>query len=349
MNRMKPTLLDVARAAGVSRSTASNVFAHPQRVRAELRDRVEAAARDLGYAGPDPTGRLLRSGKVNAIGFKPPAELGVADAIRNPVFRQFIEGAGEVCDRHGAGMMILSDAKRSSIRTAVVDGFIFSRLDQLSDVEPALLRRLPVVVVDADAGPDIASVRVDSRGGARAAAELLLGLGHRRFAILSFLRAFAPTRWHPPGAPRPPEVAGMPTDQEKLAGYAEALAAAGLSIDAVPIVQAEAWATDAAAMLLDRAPQATAILTMGVMQGLRVLDEARRRGIAVPGDLSVVAFNDLPEAAVSDPPLTTVDGRTVEKGRIAAELVLGEGPPRQVLLPTGLILRGSHGPAPPCG
>jgi DNA-binding LacI/PurR family transcriptional regulator len=346
MNRMKPTLLDVARAAGVSRSTASNVFAHPERVRGELREKVESAARELGYAGPDPTGRLLRSGKVNAIGFKPPSELGVADAIRNPVFRQFIEGVGEVCEEHGAGLMILSDAKRSSIRTAVVDGFIFSRLDQMSDVEPALLRRLPVVVVDADAGPDLPSVRVDSRGGARMAAAHLLGLGHRRFAILSFLRAFGPTRWHPTGAARPLEVAGMPTDQEKLAGYAEALAAAGLSIDEVPIVQAEAWAEDAAAMLLDRAPGATAILSMSVMQGLRVLAEARRRGLSVPRDLSVIAFNDLPEAAVSDPPLTTVDGRTFEKGRIAAELVLGEGPPRQVLLPTGMILRGSTGPAP---
>jgi DNA-binding LacI/PurR family transcriptional regulator len=99
-------------------------------------------------------------------------------------------------------------------------------------------------------------------------------------------------------------------------------------------------------MILDRAPEATAILCMGVMQGLRLLAEAGRRGLRVPRDLSVIAFNDLPEAAVSDPPLTTVDGRTFEKGRIAAELVLGEGPPRQVLLPSGLILRGSTGPAP---
>jgi DNA-binding LacI/PurR family transcriptional regulator len=346
MNRMKPTLLDVARAAGVSRSTASNVFAHPGRVRGEVRERVEAAARALGYAGPDPSGRLLRSGKVNAIGYKPPAELSVADALRNPVSLRFLQGAGEVCEEHGSGLLLLSDRKRSSIRTAVVDGFIFSRVDQLSDVEPALLRRLPFVVVDVDAGPEIRSVRVDSRAGARAAADRLLALGHRRFAILSFLRAFEPTRYHPPGPSRPPEVAGMPIDQEKLVGYAEALAAAGLSIDAVPIVQAEAWATDGAAMLLDRAPEATAILTMGVMQGLQVLLEVRRRGIVVPRDLSVIAFNDLPEAAVSDPPLTTVDGRTSEKGRIAAELVLDPGPPRQVVLPGLLILRGSDGPAP---
>jgi DNA-binding LacI/PurR family transcriptional regulator len=346
MNILKPTLIDVARAAGVSRSTASNVFAHPERVRAELRARVEAAAQELGYGGPDPTGRLLRSGKVNAIGFKPPAEMGVGDSFRNPVFLQFLAAVGDVCEAHGAGLMVLSDAKRDSIRTALVDAFIFSRVDQLSDVEPALLRRLPFVMVDVEAGPDSRSVRVDSRGGARAAAEHLLGLGHRRFAILSFLRAFGPTRLHPAGGPRPPEVAGMPTDQEKLAGYAEALAAAGLSLDAVPIVQADPWAEDAAGMLLDHAPGATAVLTMGVMQGLRVLAEARRRGIAVPRDLSVVAFNDLPEAARSEPGLTTVDGRTGEKGRVAAELVLEGGPPRQVVLPTGLILRGSTGPAP---
>ena len=63
-----PTLMDVARAAGVSRSTVSNVFNNPDRVRAEVRERVEAAARQIGFGGPDPKGRLLQAGKFNAIG-----------------------------------------------------------------------------------------------------------------------------------------------------------------------------------------------------------------------------------------------------------------------------------------
>ena len=109
MNRVtQAKLSDVARAAGVSLGTASNVFAHPERVRAEVRARVEAAALELGYHGPDPKGRLLRDGRCNALGLVPPAELGVADALHNPVFRNFIRGVAEVCDEAGANLVIIS-------------------------------------------------------------------------------------------------------------------------------------------------------------------------------------------------------------------------------------------------
>jgi DNA-binding LacI/PurR family transcriptional regulator len=232
------------------------------------------------------------------------------------------------------------------VKTALVDGFIFARIDQVAEVEPARLRRLPFVVVDVDAGPEISSVRVDARAGAYAAARHLIDLGHRRFAILSFLRDFGPARLYPAGEPRGPEAAGMPTDQDKLTGYADALAEAGIAIDAVPIVQAHPWDPAAAALLMDAAPGATAILSMAVMQGLAVLDEARRRGLVVPRDLSVVGYNDIPSAAVSDPPLTTVDGMGLEKGRIAARMIAeGGGIRREVLVPS-LIVRGSTAPPP---
>jgi DNA-binding LacI/PurR family transcriptional regulator len=338
-------LVDVARAAEVSLGTASNVFAHPERVREEVRRRVEAAARALGYTGPDPKGRLLRGGRFNALGVVPPSELGVADAMRNPVFRQFLLGIAEVCDDTGANLVLLSDTARGQgVRDALVDGFVLGRIEHVAEVEPARERRLPFVVTDFDAGPGVGSVRVDARAGARAAARHLLGLGHRRFAIMSFLRGFHPSRWFPPGAPRPPDAAGMPVDQEKLAGYADALGAAGIDIDDVPVLQASPDDPDAADRLLDAAPGATALLSMSVMQGLALLAAARRRGLLVPRDLSVVAFNDLPEAAAAG--LTTVDGLTCEKGRVAARLVFAGGEPRRELLEAPLILRGSTAPPP---
>jgi DNA-binding LacI/PurR family transcriptional regulator len=344
MNRPYPTLVEVARAAGVSRSTASNAFTHPERVRVEVRLRIEAAARALGYAGPDPRGRLLRSGKVHALGVRAIAGMGVADALRNPVYLQFLEGVGEVCDVAGANMTIFPDRPRGGVDTALIDGLILSRVEQLAEVDAARLRRLPLVVVDVDAGDEVSSVRVDAHDGAAAAARRLLDLGHRHFAIMSFLRAFGPPRYHPPGRTRAPDAAGMPIDQEKLAGYADALGSAGIAIDSVPIVQAHAWDEAAAAMLIDLAPEATAVLSMSVMQALAVVAEARRRGREVPRDLSVIGFNDI--AAAADAGLTTVDGRTLEKGRAAARLVLEGGPVQRMLLPTALILRSSDGPAP---
>jgi DNA-binding LacI/PurR family transcriptional regulator len=342
-----PTLLDVAKIAGVSHGTVSNVFIHPERVRPEVRDRVHAAARELGFQGPDPKGRLLRDGKVNAIGIVPAGGWGVVDTLGNPVFQQLLLGIGEVCDDAGANLVIIPDkVGNGGIRTALVDGFILSRVDQLDEIESARLRRLPFVVLDGDPGSDISSVRVDARGGAYQAARHLLDLGHRRFGIISFLRDFGPPILHVPGKRREPAAAGMAIDQDKLAGYAVALAEAGIDIDTVPIVQAHPWEDRASAVMLDAAPAATAILSMSAMQGISVMNEARRRGLSVPRDLSVIGYNDIPEAAISAPPLTTIDGKGIEKGRAAARMVFEAGPVQRRFIETGLIIRASTAPPP---
>lgn len=336
-------LVDVARAAGVSRSTASNVFTRPERVRPEVRQRVEEVARKLGYAGPDPKGRLLRAGKFNAIGVIPSAEIGIADALKAPFFRMFLEGVADVCDEFSTSLVLIpgADAKGQGIRQALVDGFILALPEELALIEPARLRQLPFVVLDAEVGPEINSVRIDARAGCRAAAQHLLDLGHRRFAIMSFMRHVGRAILYPPAANRPPEIAGRELDQEKLAGYADALRGAGIPIDSVPVVQALPWDEEAAAMLLDAAPNATAVLSMSDLQAISVMAEARRRGMAVPKDLSVVGFNDIPQARDADPPLTTVDGMGIAKGRAAARMVIGGGPPRHELLPAELIIRAS--------
>jgi DNA-binding LacI/PurR family transcriptional regulator len=340
-------LVDVAKAAGVSRGTASNVFSNPELVRPKLRQKVEAAARALGYLGPDPKGRLLRAGKFNAIGVMPPSDWGVADSLRNPVFNLFLLGVGEACDEIGANLVIVpGKTDNGGIKTALVDGFIFGRVEHLAEVELAQLRRLPFAVVDFDPGPSISSVRVDARVGCYAAAKHLIEHGHLRFAILSFLRSSGSARVHPPGQRRNLEAAGLPTDQDKFHGYADAFSEAGFDINDVPMVQADPWDRDAARMMLDAAPDATAVLSMSVMQAIAVINEARRRGLSVPRDLSVVGYNDIPEAKRSDPPLTTVDGLGVQKGRTAARIVFEGGPPRHEMLKSRLIMRASTGPAP---
>ncbi len=348
MERSAIRLIDVALAAGVSRSTASNVFNNPAIVRPELRERVMSAALSLGYLGPDPKGRMLRAGaKLNAVAVLPPARWSVAQSLANPVFSQFLRGVGVACDEIGASLVLVPDTPGSGgIRNALVDGLIFARVEHLAEVEPAQLRRLPFAVVDFDPGPGIGSVRVDARAGARAAARHLVDLGHRRFAIMAFLRGAGPPRLHAASPARPVDCAGMPTDQQKYRGYGDALAEAGIAIDAVPMVQADPWDPVAADLLLDAAPEATAVLSMTVMQALAVVGAARRRGLSVPGDLSVVGYNDMPDAARADPPLTTVDSRTAEKGTAAARMVFAGGTPRHEILEPRLIVRASAGPPP---
>jgi DNA-binding LacI/PurR family transcriptional regulator len=342
-------LADVARAAGVSLGTASNVFNRPDAVRAELREQVLEVARTMGYAGPDPKGRLLMGGKAHAIGLLPPGDVPVTHAIGSPYLRAIALGIAEICDENGANLLILSGSLQSkawAIHNALVDGFVLGQPDEIPMVR-ARPSNVPMVMLDMDAGGDIGSVRIDARGGARQAAEHLLALGHRRFAIASVLRRSVDPVWHPPGRGRVMRAAN-PIDLEKLEGYAEALAAAGLSIDDMPIVEAHpplAWAESGARMLLDRAAGATAVLAMSDRHAMTVLAEAARRGIRVPEQLSVIGFDDVEGAATAVPPLTTIAQPIIDKGRIAARMLFS-GQLEHQRLPVRLVMRGSTGPAP---
>lgn len=351
MSRQKrPTLADVGRVAGVSRGTVSNVFNHPDLVRADLRERVEAAARELGYDGPDPRGKVLQDGRFNAIGFMPPGAYAIADMIRSPYGRELLLGASQACDEAGATLSLVNGTDQtriSTIRDALVDGFILGHsvdIDLMTSA--AQRRRLPFVILESDAGPDVNSIRIDGRSGALTVVRHLAALGHRRFAILSIRRSAGPPVVHMPGLGGRLMTAGFQLDHERLEGFAQGLRDAGLSIDDVPIIETKPGDPAAGAAVFDHFPDATAIMTMSDWQAITILDEAIRRGITIPERVSVVGFDGTMESARTTPPLTTVAHDIVRKGRLAASLLLANGPPEQIVLPTELVVRGSTGPAP---
>jgi DNA-binding LacI/PurR family transcriptional regulator len=343
-------LADVAEAAGVSQGTASNVFAKPDLVRPEVRERVEEVARTLGYHGPDPKGRLLRAGRVNAIGVVVMGDLSYF--FSDPFSRAFMMGVAEVCDAQGAGIALVSAVSRDSadwgIDSALVDGFIVQCQEDADRlIELARRRRLPFVTVDVDAGPDAGSIVSDNRGGARQAAEHLLALGHRHFAVLSLEMASDGRTGVADRARR--ATTRYSATRDRLAGYGEALTAAGVDFDSVPVVEAENDAEGGAlgaATLLEAAPLATAVLAMSDVLAIAMIGEAQRRGISVPRDLSVVGYDDVPEAARSDPPLTTIAQAVREKGRRAARMILDPALSKRETLPVKLVVRRSTGPAP---
>ena len=346
------TLLNVAKAVGVSKSTAANAFSRPERVRPELLARIESAARDLGYAGPDPRGRMLSSGKVNAIGVVPFGRFGIAQFFKNPYQRDFLAGVAEACEERGIGLSLVSgrdDEGPWSIRSALVDGFIFTGVDQVDMLEEGRRRRLPFVVMDLSGTPRISSVNTENRDGARQATRHLLELGHRRFVIASPVYSLRPPVFHSPSKSRQLVDSGPPL-LEKLAGVGDAMTEAGLSIDDVPLVEAcgtpeeERAFGSGAAMLLDKAPEATAVLALTDTVALGILQQANKRGLRIPRDLSVVGFDDVPEAANAKPPLTTIHVSAAANGRAAVQLLLAGGPPRQVRTPVSLVVRGSTAP-----
>jgi DNA-binding LacI/PurR family transcriptional regulator len=346
-------LADVAKAAGVSHGTASNAFNRPGIVREEVRRRIFEAAQKLNYAGPDPRGRLLRAGKVNAIGVATAEPLSYFFA--DPFARVVMSGISQACDATGAGISLVSAANQEqlawNIQSAVVDGFIVFCLEDGSRlVELTRERKLPFVALDFGFDDEtIAAIGVDDVAGARLAASHLTGLGHRRFAVLSL--SFADTGTGPAsfGEARNALYCGT---RARIRGYFQALSEAGIDESGVPIYEtdndeASTWAGLEHVFSLPEPP--TAILAMSDKVALHALDWLRARGIAVPGEVSIIGFDGVPEGEFSEPPLTTIAQPMAEMGRRAVETILGfDGTIRRETFDVELVVRGSTAP-PPAG
>jgi DNA-binding LacI/PurR family transcriptional regulator len=353
------TLKDVAVAAGVSRTTVSNAYNRPGKLSAAVRERILAAAEELGYPGPDPVARGLRTGRVGALGVVLAEALTFA--FDDPAAVLLLRGVAEIGQLADVGLSLLPSpperptgaaAATQAVTRAAVDGFLVYHLPDDHPGIPAILgRRLPTVVVD---GPDLRGVpfvSVDDRGGARQAAEHLLALGHRRIGVL--VDRIAADAYTGPVDGRRLGTSGFRASHLRLAGYADALRAAGLAWQAVPVqecgVPDRASGHAGATALLDRAPGLTAILATTDLLALGAIQAARARDLPVPDALSVVGFDDLPAAAGAG--LTTVRQPLADKGRVAARLLLQRldgpaAPASRVELPTRLVPRGSTAQPP---
>jgi DNA-binding LacI/PurR family transcriptional regulator len=344
-------LADVARAAGVSHGTASNVFARPEIVRQEVRERVHAAAMKLGYAGPDPKGRLLRAGKVNAIGVATAEPLSYF--FDDPFARVVMSGISQACDATGAGISLVSAANNEhlawNIQSALVDGFIVFCVEGGSRlVELTRERRLPFVALDfAFDDETIASIGVDDRAGGQLAARHLVELGHRDFAVLAM--PFADDDVTGPASQERVGQAIYSGTRDRLLGYFDVLAEQGIDTTTVPIFETqndEATTRAGIEYLFSHGERPTAILTMSDRMALVALDWFSESGISVPGDVSIIGFDGVPEGAASRPPLTTIAQPMAEMGRRAVRAILEhDGSLMREVMPVELTVRGSTGPA----
>ena len=344
-------LADLAKAAGVSKGTASNVFNRPSIVREEVRERVLEVAKAIGYAGPDPIGRLLSAGKVNAIGVATVEPL--AYFFSDPFARVLMEGIARTCDANGVGISLVSAANHEdlawNLRSAVVDGFILFCLDGADRLsELARERNLPAVALAfGTAAADISVVSIDNVGASRNVVDYLAGLGHRRFAILSMELVSGS---HGKATMDDVAAATYVTSADRIHGYREGLVAHGIDADAVPIHETLSDRDTVAAALAEISAASsppTAILAESDVIAFHAIDWLKEHGLSVPGDVSVVGFDNVPECERSEPPLTTVAQPIAEIGQRAVEAIIGhDGSPTHVLLPTHLVVRQSTAPPP---
>jgi len=352
-NLGKPaTLADVAKAAGVSKGTASNVFNRPKIVRPEVRERVLAAAKSIGYHGPDPKGRLLSAGKVNAIGVA--TALPLSYFFEDSFARVLMAGIAEACDANRTGISLVSTTNEEELAwnmsSAVVDGFIlFCIADADRLVALSRERQLPFVApVFGYNDETLSMVGIDDVAAACCAARHLLELGHRRFAILAL--EFAEGRFGRATQERVDE-STYPDTANRVRGYFEAMEAFGVDTAAVPIFETwndEATVHHALEEIFAEPSRPTALLAQSDRIALIALDWLKARGLSVPGDVSIVGFDGVPESAASAPPLTTIQQPIAEIGRRAVRVILEHaGEIRRERVDFELVVRGST--APPKG
>jgi DNA-binding LacI/PurR family transcriptional regulator len=344
-------LASLAAELGVSRTTVSNAYNRPDQLSAPLRARVLEAARRLGYPGPDPVARSLRTRKAGAVGLLLTEALSYA--FRDPAATGFLEGLALACEQAGQGLLLIpvspDHVDVTAVHQAGVDGFVVYSVREDDPHFMAVLERpVPTVVCDQPVGVEgVDRVGVDDRAGMLGLARHLTGLGHRRIGVIC-MRLAAGHNDGPADAERLAAVT-YPVQRDRLAGLRDGLAEVGVDWDDVPVIERFDHSPDAgqsaAAELLGAHPDLTAIVCTSDVLALGALRHAGDRGLAVPDELTITGFDGTPEAERVG--LTTVTQPLREKGRVAGEMLLERGErnrPRRVLLPTELTVRSTSGP-----
>ena len=334
MSHGRPTLADVATAAGVSVSTASLAFSGAGPIAAATRERVHAAAAELGYSGPNPLGRSLRSGRSGIVAVIIGDQL--RRSFRDPVSIQVLDGLVGTLGTMGLGVLLVP-------ATASEDGIL--ELDPLlinapmdvgvliwgahrgDPVLAALQRRgVPVVIGEGPEVDGVPLVGIKDRQGSAELVRHLVSLGHTRIATVTLPFAH-PRRAGVVGPERMALLDWTPT-RHRLAGMADAGVTPTVIVEAAASLVEEGRAAGRTVLEVDEPP--TCIVAQSDLLAAGVLLAARELGMDVPGDVSVAGFDGLDLPWLAPDVLTTVSQPLAAKGEALGnavrQLIAGEKP-----------------------
>jgi LacI family transcriptional regulator len=329
MPERRVTIGDVAAEAGVSVATVSKVINGRWGVAEQTSARVQAVIDELGYQS-SLVAQSLRRRQTNV--------LGVLVVDIEPFSAELLKGAARAVHGSGYELVVFSGCGRADDQVGWEQRYLSRVSGTLCDgailVTPSSVDATygaPVVAVDHNAASSsLPTVDSDNLAGAVAATEYLLGLGHRRIGLL---------------AGRP----DLESARLRERGYRTALRAAGIEVDP-KLVRVGGYqpdsAEEAARLMLQGDDRPSAIFAANDVSALAAIGAARALGLDVPRDLSVIGFDNVPESALSEPPLTTIQQPIQQMGFDAVELLIGliEKRPElatQRMLPTQLVVRGS--------
>ncbi|MGW7682219.1 LacI family DNA-binding transcriptional regulator [Kribbella sp. NPDC054772] len=331
---MAVTMRDVARAAGVSPKTVSNVMNGYPYIREETRTRVLAAIDTLGYR-MNISARNLKSGRTGVIALAVPE-------LSNPYFAELADEVIAAAGEHGLTVMIeTTGADRDRELTALarprghlVDGLLYSPLGLGPEDVDELQTSTPIVLLGERIfhGP-VDHVMIDNVEGTKAVVRHLLDQGRRRIAVLGI---------------RPGEQVG--TAAIRYGAYAETLTQYGVPVAAELAVSGGAWrrssGAEAIAELVDRGVEFDAVFALNDLLALGAIRALAGRGIRVPEDVAVAGFDNIDESAFSSPTLTTVDAGRVQIARTSVDLLVrrmsgDDSTPEEIVAPYELHVRES--------
>ena len=316
----RATIADVAREAGVATSTASVVFSGKANVAPATRERVLAAAAELGYAGPDPRAASLRRGRSGIVAVVLEGHLRAA--FLDPVTTAMMDGLTDGMADLSAGILLLRDEpgdEGSSLTNAPVDAVVLIGCSGRTKASLDIVRSrgLPVVVIEGDAGEGIPRITLDNATAAADVARHLHDLGHRDVALVTL--PLDTDRERGPVTQQRIDAATVDVTIDRLAGMREvfpdapAISAGGSLIDEGLLAGRR--------LLADPATRPTAILAQSDLIAVGVIRAAEELGLRVPEHLSVAGFDGIAADGLGDLVLTTSVQPAVEKGRAAGEQV----------------------------
>ena len=244
--RRRATLASLAAELKVSRTTISNAYNRPDQLSPDLRERVLAAAEAMGYPGPDPVARSLRTRKAGAVGLILTEALNYS--FRDPAALDFVAGLAESCEEAGQGLLLVAAGPNRSVedgsaavRSAGVDGFVVYAASDDDPYLPVVQQRgLPIVVVDQPVDlPEASRVGIDDRAAMREIAEYVVGLGHREIGLLTMRLG---RDWPYPGAAAVVDAQRLASphfhvQRDRIQGVRDAMKAAGLKPDSLTVVE----------------------------------------------------------------------------------------------------------------
>ena len=325
-SRTAVTIADVAKAANVSAATVSFVLNNTKAITPEVRARVETAVKKLSYQ-PSHMAKALRTGKTATLGLLIPD-------LTNPYFPKLAQDIERAASKAGYAMLFADShddaaTQQKALRHLENRGVDMILVVPVVGTDDALKSHVPLVVLDRSAGA--MSVKSDEFLGGQQASKHLLELGHKRFAILAG-----------------PQNNGQPG--QRVQGMMSAIAEAGLSIKLENLIfsdySAESGRTGMK-QLLETAESFTGILATSDTLALGALSALQSAGLQVPNDFSLVGFDDIPWAALSYPPLTSVRQDTATLASQAIEIALHlhkyglESSVKSKLVKTELMIRAS--------